>query len=80
MLPGYTTCRTGLPSNIRNDKDVNPPTSKQAIDSPETAVSSATYTSNTKDVLLPDADRTMIIPSVPTEFEKPDSGKENTKQ
>ncbi len=26
-LPGFTTCRTGQPTNIINDKDINPPSS-----------------------------------------------------
>ncbi|GAA5804899.1 hypothetical protein HPULCUR_010408 [Helicostylum pulchrum] len=78
-LPGYTTCRTGLPTNITNDKDVNPPSSKYPAlslePSPETEASSVTYTSETKHVLPPDAYNTIVTPSVPTEFEKPDAGK-----
>ncbi|KAG2233960.1 hypothetical protein INT48_009773 [Thamnidium elegans] len=80
-LPGYTTCRTGLPTNITNDKDVNPPSSKYPVlslepsKSPETEASSVTYTSETKHVLPPDAYNTIVTPSAPIEFEKPDAGK-----
>lgn len=81
MLPGYTTCRTGLSSNLKNDNDVNPSTSQMGgplstylSKSPETTVPSATYTSETKNT-RPDADNTTVIPSIPTSFEKPDMGK-----
>lgn len=59
-LPGFTTCRTGQPANITNDKDVNPPPSnpqvllsdsrsaeaQDNVSSPHETTSSHTYTND----------------------------------
>ncbi|KAG2194101.1 hypothetical protein INT47_011769 [Mucor saturninus] len=81
-LPGFTTCRTGLPTNITNDNDVNPPPShpqvllsSSTIKTPVQSSSVDTYITehDTKKVLPPDIDNELVTPSIPTEYVKPDT-------
>ncbi|CAO3638906.1 unnamed protein product [Mucor hiemalis] len=92
-LPGFTTCRTGQPANITNDKDVNPPPSNPQIllsnsaraedqsihSSPQGTTSSHTFTndvSETEKLWPPDVlKKSVITPSVPAQYTKPDIGK-----
>jgi hypothetical protein len=94
QLPGYTTCRTGDPANLSNDRDINPPVSPPKVllagvgttaannlnsNNSSGADSSSTYVTSTnpeaKKIWPPDASRPSIVtPSTPTEYEKPDIG------
>lgn len=92
-LPGFTTCRTGQPTNITNDQDVNPPPSnpqvllsdnrkaevQENISSPHDTTSSHTYTNDVSEpekLWPPDAPKKSIVtPSVPVQYTKPDIGK-----
>lgn len=92
-LPGFTTCRTGQPANITNDKDINPPPSNPQIllsnsartedqsihSSPQGTTSSHTFTndvSETEKLWPPDVlKKSVITPSVPAQYTKPDIGK-----
>lgn len=86
-LPGFTTCRTGLPTNITNDKDINPPASQpqvllssNAIKTPVQSSSVDTYITkdDMKKVSPPDIDNELVTPSIPIEYVKPDTS-ENKK-
>lgn len=92
-LPGFTTCRTGQPANIVNDKDVNPPRTNansqiimsgardEKLPSPQNTETSHTLTNNLSDterVWPPDAPKNNVVtPSVPVDYVKPDIGKKN---
>lgn len=85
QLPGYTTCRTGDPANLSNDRDINPPVSPPKVllagvqhhaAGSSGADSSSTYiTMDQAKVWPPDArNPSVVTPSTPLENEKPDIG------
>ncbi|OAC98273.1 hypothetical protein MUCCIDRAFT_115803 [Mucor lusitanicus CBS 277.49] len=90
QLPGYTTCRTGDPANLSNDRDINPPVSPPKVllagvphhasttdNAGSSGVdSSSTYiTTDHSKVWPPDAHHPSIVtPSTPIDYEKPDIG------
>ncbi|EPB84359.1 hypothetical protein HMPREF1544_08878 [Mucor circinelloides 1006PhL] len=87
QLPGYTTCRTGDPANLSNDRDINPPVSPPKVllagthhaaenTASSGADSSSTYvTTNNNKVWPPDVHSPSVVtPSTPIDYEKPDIG------
>ncbi|KAI8640246.1 hypothetical protein BD408DRAFT_243153 [Parasitella parasitica] len=93
QLPGNTTCRTGDPANLINDRDVNPPSSppKVLLTGVDAAAANKDGSSgvdsgstcitkdNAKKVWPPDAhSRSPIVtPSAGSGYEKPDVGNQD---